>query len=253
MSKAPLYQVVAARILERIQDGTYGPGSRLPTVRQLAEDFDVSRITIRDAEIALAAQGYLDLKPGSGVVVLWPEERAGHELPRISAYELTEARLLFESEAAALAARHINEKALGRLELLLDAMSADFGTHGDTVMESDKEFHLTIARASCNGAVSYIVESLWRMRGEIPEVRDVYEKMCAVDDANDRHAEHAGILAALRSGDSRAAREAMQNHFRRLLEGLIDLNETLALQEVRESVSTRRQRFMTSLAAGDFI
>ena len=102
-----LYHLVAERIKELILNGTYPPGSRLPGERELAEQFEVSRVTIREAEIALQALGYLDIKTGSGVYVLDAANVRTPGLPNTSAFELTEARLAFESEAASLAARYI--------------------------------------------------------------------------------------------------------------------------------------------------
>jgi len=109
MKEKRLYQQIAERIKKQITQGTHPPGSRLPGERELAEQFEVSRLTIREAEIALQALGYINIKTGSGAYVLELAEREGQGLPNICAFELTEARLMFESEAAALAARHISD------------------------------------------------------------------------------------------------------------------------------------------------
>jgi DNA-binding FadR family transcriptional regulator len=63
------YQLVARQIIELIESGEFPTGSRLPGERELAERLGVSRVTIREAEIALEAQGYLAVKTGSGVYV----------------------------------------------------------------------------------------------------------------------------------------------------------------------------------------
>ena len=93
-----LYHAVADQIMQMINDGAFPPGSRLPGERELAERFDVSRVTVREAEIALQALGYLNIKTGSGVYVLDPSTPGNGALPEVSAFELTEARQLFESE-----------------------------------------------------------------------------------------------------------------------------------------------------------
>ncbi|NNE59638.1 MAG: FadR family transcriptional regulator, partial [Woeseia sp.] len=69
MKDQRLYHSVADQILQLINDGSFPPGSRLPGERDLAERFDVSRVTIREAEIALQALGYIRIKTGSGVYV----------------------------------------------------------------------------------------------------------------------------------------------------------------------------------------
>ena len=119
-----LYHSVADQIRQLITSGDFPPGSRLPGERELAKRFDVSRVTVREAEIALQARGYLSIKTGSGVHVLSPAAQEAQSLPHISPFELTEARLLFESEAAALAARHIDDKTLVKLEELVQRIVA---------------------------------------------------------------------------------------------------------------------------------
>lgn len=250
MKNKRLYHSVAERIKARIKDGTYPPGTRLPGERELADQFDVSRVTVREAEIALQALGYVSIKTGSGVYVADRAARYADELPNISAFELTEARLMFESEAAALAARHINDETLERLASLVDAMSAENRQGDGSAINADREFHLTIARASGNAAVIHVVEELWKIRGELPEVRKVHAKICAVEDAADRYEEHAAVLRALRERDPAAARRAMQDHFRSLLECMIDLTEEQALQELRLRSTRSRQRYLHGVISG---
>ena len=240
---------IAEKIKERINDGVYPPGGRLPGERELAEQFGVSRVTIREAEIALQALGYVSIKTGSGVYVLDSADNDARGLPSVSAFELTEARLLFESEAAALAARQISDDTLAHLEELVGKMSTDRPRDEQTAQDADREFHLAIAAASGNAAVKYIVETLWKLRNELPEVRDVHAAICAVEDANERYSEHDEVLRALRERDPSAAREAMQAHFRGLLGSMIDVTEEQALEELRKKTSASRQRYLNSVAS----
>ena len=64
-----LFQGIADEIVGLIQSGAFPRGSRLPGERELAERFKVSRVTIREAEIALQAKGVLNIRTGSGVYV----------------------------------------------------------------------------------------------------------------------------------------------------------------------------------------
>lgn len=66
---------------DEISNGTLPPGARLPGEHKLAESFVVSRITIRRALTALAADGWIETRTGSGSVVL----ARGTEDPKISA------------------------------------------------------------------------------------------------------------------------------------------------------------------------
>jgi len=244
MTDKRLYHTVADQIKKLISDGAFPPGSRLPGERELAERFDVSRVTIREAEIALQALGYLNIKTGSGVYVLDVTEQQNDGLPEITAFELTEARSLFESEAAALAARQIDDEALRQLDVMIDRMSSTDPADEEDSQLADREFHLMIAASSGNAAVRYIVETLWRMRTEVPSIRDVHAAICAKEDAGDRGSEHADIIEALRRRDSEAARLAMRNHFSRLLESMIDITEEQAMQELRQRATQSRERYL---------
>ena len=250
MKDKRLYHSVADKITKLINEGAYPPGSRLPGERELAEQFDVSRVTIREAEISLQALGYIRIKTGSGVYVLDPADRDNGELPNVSVFELTEARSLFESEAAALAAREISDETLGHLEELIETMSSDDPHDEEASQQADREFHLTIAAASGNAAVQYVVETLWKMRTELPAVRAVHAAICQDENAIERGAEHAIVLTALRNRDPSAARQAMQKHFKNLLGSMIDVTEEQALEELRQKTTESRQRYLNHTGDG---
>lgn len=242
MSDKRLYKTVANSILEMIESGSYPPGTRLPGERELAERFGVSRVVIREAEISLEALGRLDIRVGSGVYVRDPSDALGASLPKVSAFELTQTRLIFESECAALAATQITDEQLADLKALLDLMAtAPHDTSdGDT---ADREFHMQIARATGNAANVFTLQNLWRMRTEIKDVRKVYAAVC-FDDTSHRVSEHSQIYDALANKDPQAAREAMQGHFERLLEALLDASERQAIEEARQRSSANRERYL---------
>ncbi len=67
-----LYRQVAARIRDHVDTGRYKPGDLIPTELQLAEQFSVSRQTIRQAVALLTAQGVVDVERGRGTFVRTP-------------------------------------------------------------------------------------------------------------------------------------------------------------------------------------
>ena len=236
-----LYHKVANEITTLIDEGSWPPGSRLPGERVLAERFDVSRVTVREALVSLQTLGRVEIRTGSGVYVREDEKRKSGLPPEASAFELTQARMLIESEAAALAAPEISESDLQRLETLLGVLeSSDSEEQADL---ADREFHLTIARASKNNIVLRIVESLWRMRMEQPSIRQAYHDVCSRN-LTSRGEEHAEVLEALRVRDAGASRLAMRRHFRRLIESMLDVTEERALEEVRKQAAESRVRYL---------
>lgn len=246
MSSKRLFQSVAEQIAGLIDEGAYPPGTRLPGERELAEKLGVSRVTIREAEIALQAVGRLEIKTGSGVYVSENPPVHNALLPKASAFEVTEARLLVESESAALAAHNISEDAIERLADLVELMRS-----GDESVanEADEQFHLTIAESSNNAAMVHTIQSLWRMREEIPEVKATYEAVC-VHDADSRTEEHRVIFEALKARDPARARQAMRDHFHRLLESMLEATERRALEEVQQKASQSRERFLAAAKIG---
>lgn len=242
MTEKRLYHTVANKILELIDSGVFPTGSRLPGERDLAETFGVSRVAVREAEIALQAQGRLEIKVGSGAYVLDASEIPFHGLPKVGPFELTEARALFEAESAALAAPIITDETLNELEHFIDIMSGK--VEGSmTADEADEAFHLTIAKATNNHAIMFVIDSMWKMRTEAAQLQKVYKNVCDKDSSH-REDEHQAILDALRNRDSSAARQAMRSHFTRMIEALLVASEEEAYQEVKRKASESRSRFL---------
>jgi len=246
MADRRLFQDIVDRIVALIEGGAYPPGSRLPGERELAEKFGVSRVTIREAEIALQAMDRVKIRTGAGVYVTEAKRFNGAELPDVSAFELTEARSLFEAEAAALAAPIISDALLERLDELLEVMAREDEDDSDTAGEADREFHLTIASASDNQAILHVIQTLWRMRTELPKVRATHESVCR-HDAQSRADEHGAIVEALRKRDAQGARVAMRNHFNRLLTAMLDTTEQIELTELKRKSAESRARFLLSV------
>lgn len=246
MNSKRLFQSVAEQIAGLIDEGAYPPGTRLPGERELAEKLGVSRVTIREAEIALQAVGRLEIKTGSGVYVSEKPPMYHAALPQASAFEVTEARLLVELEFAALAAHNITDENIAKLAELVERMRS---SDEETANEADEQFHLTIAEASNNAAMVHTIRSLWRMREEIPEVKATYDAVC-VHDATSRTQEHRAIFEALKDRDPAAARYAMREHFHRLLESMLEATERRALAEVQQQASQSRERFLAAAKIG---
>ncbi len=242
MSEKRLYHTIARAILDMIESGTYPPGTRLPGERDLAERFNVSRVVVREAEISLEAIGHLEIKVGSGVYVRDAQEMNGLALPRVSAFELTQSRLLFEPECAALAAKMITDEQILELEDTIKLMKTA-PVDSPAGEEADMNFHLLIAQATGNEANVFFLRTLWRMRTEIEDVRRVYSAICH-EDTSHRVNEHADIMEALRRRDPEAARQAMHQHFSRLLKALLDASEQQAIEEARRRSHENRQRYL---------
>lgn len=241
MAEKRLYHTVSNKILELIDSGVFPPGSRLPGERDLAQKFGVSRVAVREAEIALQAQGRLEIKVGSGAYVLDGSNSALNGLPKVGPFELTEARALFEAESAALAAPIITDEVLEELGKYIDIMSGKISSDM-SADEADAEFHNAIARATNNHAIMFVIDSMWKMRTEAAQLQKVYKDVCDKDSSH-REDEHKAILEALKNRDSSEARKAMRAHFTRMIEALLVASEEEAYEEVKRKASESRTRF----------
>ncbi len=234
-----LYQQVAANVAEAIQRGEFAPGQRIPSERELADTYKVSRPTIREAMIALEVIGVVRSRHGSGIFVADdPQFDAPMIGLDIGAFELTEARRLFEAEACALAAVSITDEEIDALERLIGEMDAENQAHVSGE-HADREFHLTIARATRNSAVVDVVESLWDARYRSPLCQHMLERARAVG-VMPRIDEHQTILAALRERNPARARKAMRDHLARVIEGLLKATETDTLERARAELEAKR-------------
>ncbi|MCZ0944576.1 MAG: FadR/GntR family transcriptional regulator, partial [Gammaproteobacteria bacterium] len=165
-SQQRLYVRVAQRIAELVANGEVKPGEKLPAERRLAEMLQVSRPTIREAMIALEVSGLIDARTGSGIYVT----QQGHP-PRITLddegigpFELLELRLILEPEASALAAERITDSQLAALQDIFEEMRKFAGT--PRIEEVDARFHVAIAEATENAAITQAVQWLWTLRNQ---------------------------------------------------------------------------------------
>ena len=236
-----LYQDLARILMKELASGRYAVGARLPAEREMAATYNVSRPTVREAIIALEVQGLVEVRVGSGAYV---RRLPGKEdLPgfNITAFELTEARLLFEGEAAALAATQATEEELEAIARLVEDIASE-NQRADGTETSDREFHLAIARATRNTAIFEAIEHLWDLRSASPEAALLHEKART---ANIKPVvdEHTAVLNALRARDANAARAAMRAHLGQVIESLLFATEERAIEEVRRTAQAKRARY----------
>lgn len=236
-----LYQELARHLMADLASGHYPVGSRLPAERELTAKYGVSRPTVREAVIALEVQGLVEVRLGSGAYVKRLPGEDDTPGFNISAFELTEARLLFEGEAAALAATQITDEELAAIAQLVRAIARE-NADPNGAEEADRAFHIAIARATRNAAILETVERLWELRATSPEAALLHEKA--------RHAEvkpvveeHQAILDALTARDPAAARAAMRTHLAAVLDAMLFATEERALAEARRAVQAKRNRY----------
>lgn len=247
-----LYQRVAASISAAIEGGRWSPGTRLPGERDLAEEYKVSRPTIREAMIALEMKGWIEARHGSGLYVTRRDHGTGQREDSLNfdvgAFDLTEARILFEGEAVALAAVSISDEQLAELDQLLIEMGAD-DSNEPSVMDADRRFHLAIANATGNEAIRSVIEYLWELRTKSPLAANMFAR-AKRGGITPRVEEHRPIVTALKARDPHAARSAMRKHLRGVVDDLLEATELEAMERTRSELDAQRDAVARRLKIG---
>lgn len=230
------YRRLADQIAADI-DTSFTPGDRLPTERDLARQYGVSRPTLREALIALEIQGRIEIRHGHGIVVREPDAR---DLPvadtEIGAFELIEARRLIEGEVAAMAATQIEDAHIAELEALVQQMENPDRQVSET---ADRAFHVLIAQLTGNGALTTTVENLWDWRNSSPLARHILSRAAELS-SHERVHEHNDVLEALKARSPKAARKAMHAHMDRVVEHLLKATEIIAVEQAQKTASEHR-------------
>ncbi|ATO31521.1 Putative L-lactate dehydrogenase operon regulatory protein [Dickeya dianthicola] len=210
-----LYQQLAAELKQRIENGVYPVGDKLPAERNISEEMNVSRTVVREAIIMLEVEGYVEVRKGSGIHVMSSQQR--HLLPANGSdadfltagpFELLQARQLIESNIAEFAATQVTRQDIIQLmEIQENARQED--RFRDS--EWDLKFHVQVALATQNSAMATIVEKMWSQRIHNPYWRKLHEH---IDDKSIESwcEEHDQILKALIRKDPYAAKLAMWQH-----------------------------------------
>lgn len=252
MKTQRLYKTVADDLLKVIDSGRYKAGDRLPAERDLAVEYNVSRPTMREAVIALEIANRVEVRKGSGVYVLAQVSDEGQNDSlaaldmNVGAFELTEARMLIEGEATALAATMIKDEDIAALSAIIERMKME-NEKEQGHETADKQFHMTIAKATQNSALVAIIEDLWNLRENSPLTQNMYETV-RLEGVKPSIDEHIAILKALEAKDPIAARLAMRTHLSRVIDTLFKATEISAVEQAMQKVSKDRERYSVALA-----
>ena len=153
--------------------------------------------------------------------------------------------MVFEGEAAALAAIHVTDAELAELKALVNRIGEE-NLLPDVTEDADREFHRAIAKATRNAAIQMTIEEFWRVRTTSPECALLHDKARR---ANVRPvvAEHQAIFEALSDHDPAAARTAMRAHLSAVMDHLLFTTEERAIEEARRTIAFTRARYLAAI------
>jgi DNA-binding FadR family transcriptional regulator len=206
---------VADALEERIASGEFSPGDRLPTERDLAAFYKVSRTGIREALLALEISGLVAIRVSSGAYVLSPaapeKSLTATSVNDPSPMELLEVRLMLEPEICAAAASNATALHFERISSSINMMRDDHRMDAVT-SRGDRAFHLAIAEASGNSIALDVLRNIWDgMDAPLPKtllthILSPIFRLKAI-------ADHEAILAAMQYRDRRSVFERSGSRF----------------------------------------
>jgi DNA-binding FadR family transcriptional regulator len=203
---------------ERILDGSFGAGGRLPTELELGARLGVSRTVVRDALRVLEARGLVEMKRGAGTRVrptnVEPYVDAAALLllrSTLTVGDLLDAREALESHLTLLAARNREPEDVERIERTLDAF-ADAVDRRDPADATryHVEFHTEVVRATRLPALDILIRPLQQM---MLATSLVPSGLAADDPRGWRVAAHRALLSAVRSQSATAVQKAAAEHW----------------------------------------
>jgi len=208
------------QLVEIITSGEVGPGDRLPTERELGRRLGLSRSTVREAIRSLELLGVLDSRQGDGTYVRTLDARLILEatgfvsrlLRDEDVLEMFQVRAVLDSAAAALAAARSDPSDREELQRRFDEIV--HSTTPESYLEADIAFHAHIAALSGNRLLAALIESFSVRTHPIRLHTQIYVSSEVHTSAQIPLNEHAGILAAILSGDPLAASVEAAAHAR---------------------------------------
>ncbi|MFD5701050.1 FadR/GntR family transcriptional regulator [Streptomyces lasiicapitis] len=201
--RSALSEQVISELRNQISSGEWPVGSRIPTEPELVEQLGVARNTVREAVRALAHNGLLDIRQGSGTYVVATSELAGVMQRRFadaSPRHIAELRATLESSAAKLAAERRTDRDLRQLDTLL-ARREEAWASGDAeaFVAADATLHLAVVAASHNDVMTAMYADL----GEV--LRDWLREDIGRELTPEAHMDHSRLVEAIRARDAEAA------------------------------------------------
>jgi GntR family transcriptional repressor for pyruvate dehydrogenase complex len=212
-----VHEPVADQIRQAIFRGLIAPGHKLPPEREMAEQFQTSRVALREALRALEKEGLITVKRGAGggafvadfdkaLNALADSLNTVVKLGSAKSANLTEMRSILEPEITRLATLRAAPADLAAIEAVVVAQEQELAT-GELSRKLDMEFHRCIAEAAHNPVMNIVVNAVNQ------SIRDSILRSKRTEEMRRRVVSyHRNIFEAVRSGNADVARQIMSAH-----------------------------------------
>jgi GntR family transcriptional repressor for pyruvate dehydrogenase complex len=222
VSRTTLSEQVAMQLASELTGGRWKPGEKLPSEAELCKAFNVGRSTLREALKSLAFIGLIRMRAGGGSYVSeqpskyldGPLFAKGVLNTEKDITDLSDARILLETEVAGLCAQRATDQDLAALHDILKQMKTAIEQGGDGFRQLDLGFHLAIAMGSKNQVLS---EMLRHIREALQEL--ITKSLLLPAGTDMAYKQHREIFEALKQRSPARARKAMRSHLRAFQRG----------------------------------
>ena len=208
-----LYEEIVQQFHALIRQGMLKHGDRLPSERELSEQFKVSRSSVREAIRSLELQGLAVSRRGSGTFINTENLEAALDLVtanlnvgEAALQDVFEMRHLMEPHIAALAAQRATTDEVDSMREILEEQQRQIDS-GETGVESDTAFHFALASATHNSALIKVVSA-------IEDILQMSRDRSLQEPGRPQRslASHCQILDMVETGDVDGAQQAMDHH-----------------------------------------
>jgi GntR family transcriptional repressor for pyruvate dehydrogenase complex len=233
IERVPMVQQAVDNLKEYIMSGAVKVGDKMPTEKELCEQFGVGRGTIREAMCTLQANGFVKMQPGKGAFVASTKEYAKKEIMEwfveneVQVKDIIEVRSAIEPLAIKLAIQKATKEDGRTLELIHQKiLQAIISNEVSEIGIYDEEFHTYIVKCSQNKMLISINEQicdyLKAFRGKTFQIPHNVENIVPA---------HTNILNAFLEGNIEAAQRFMSEHIEKIINDLILSKKYYAVQE----------------------
>ncbi len=213
VKKRRVYEDIVGQIDHLIQRGKLKRGDQLPTERELADTFKVSRASVREAIFYLEAMNLVQRRQGNGTYVIASNEEALVQPLATSLFhekddliDIFSLRKIIEPEVAQRASENATSEEIVELEEILKEQKKEVG-HGMNPIRTDSDFHYCLARIAQNRVLERLVLALDDL------LRQTRERYLQPEERKRRSLQgHQKILSAIKRRSPAAARQAMRRH-----------------------------------------
>jgi GntR family transcriptional repressor for pyruvate dehydrogenase complex len=221
VSRATLSEQIAKRLAARITAGDWQPGEKLPSEAELCKAFEVGRSSLREALTSLAFIGLIRIRAGGGSYVAEqpsayltsPWLKNGVLTDEKALNEFIEARIVLETELAALCAERITPEELSGMEQIVEQMR-DSMDKPEEFRKLDLTFHLSMGSAAKNEVLNEVIKGVREQMMEL-----ISKSLLLHEGMEQAIAQHGKVLEAFRQRSPQKAREAMHHHLQSFQRG----------------------------------